>query len=257
MSGTAALRTHGLNIEAGGRALVTGLELAFPAGSFNAVLGRNGSGKTLTLLTLAGLRPPGAGQIELAGRLLSTLSRRTVARQLGLLAQDIDPGFATTALESVLVARYPHLPLLARESAADLAIAADALRHVGLDGLEHRMTDTLSGGERRRCAVAALLAQQPRMYLLDEPTNHLDPHHQLAVLELFQNLCRQGHTVIATLHDPTLAARFADQALLLHGDGRWQAGAADQLLTSEALGELYHTPMVQLESHNHRVFANA
>ena len=92
---------------------------------------------------------------------------------------------------------------------------SQALAAVDMADFATRRTDTLSGGEQRRVAVAALLAQQVHTYLLDEPTNHLDPHHQLAVLTLFRQLASAGNTVITTLHDPTLAARFADRVLLL------------------------------------------
>ena len=118
--------------------------------------------------------------------------------------------------------------------------------------------DTLSGGEQRRVAIASLLAQAPQVFLLDEPTNHLDPHHQIAVLELFRAQANAGRTVIATLHDPTLAARFADRVILLFGDGRWRAGAAREALTSEALSELYLTPMLgDRRRTGRRVFVNA
>jgi iron complex transport system ATP-binding protein len=82
----------------------------------------------------------------------------------------------------------------------------------------------------------------------------LDPHHQLAILRLFQELARNGSTVIASLHDPTLAARFADHALLLFGDGRWRAGAANDVLTAGVLSELYLTPMQEVLSNGQRVF---
>jgi iron complex transport system ATP-binding protein len=118
----------------------------------------------------------------------------------------------------------------------------------------HRRTDTLSGGEQRRVAVAALLAQQPATFLLDEPTNHLDPHHQLAVLGLFRRLADAGSTVITTLHDPTLAARFADRVLLLHGDGRWTLGPVSSALTTQTLSDLYLTPMLELGENGRRVF---
>jgi iron complex transport system ATP-binding protein len=106
-------------------------------------------------------------------------------------------------------------------------------------------------------AVAALLAQQPGIFLLDEPTNHLDPHHQLVVLGLFRELARSGRTVITTLHDPTLAARFADRVLLLNGDGRWTLGAVSEALTAATLSELYLAPMMELEQDGRRVFVSA
>lgn len=102
--------------------------------------------------------------------------------------------------------------------------------------------------------MAALLAQQPRIYLLDEPTNHLDPHHQIEMLQRFRALASQGAAVIATLHDPTLAERYADRALLLHGDGRWQIGSVADTLTAAALSALYLTPVNALAMGGRRAF---
>jgi len=250
------LQARGVGVSAGERRLVEDLSIQFGAGEFVAVLGRNGSGKTLTLHTLAGLRPPATGSVWFHGRPIEEPRRRVIARSLGLLAQDREEGLTTTVIESVLIGRHPHLSLLQWESAADHHIAERALQRVELVGFTDRSTDTLSGGEQRRAAIAALLTQEPQFYLLDEPTNHLDPHHQIAVLGLFAQLARAGNTIIASLHDPTLAARFATQALLLHGDGRWSAGPVERELTARALGELYLTPIVELESHGHRVFVS-
>jgi iron complex transport system ATP-binding protein len=251
------LAVRNLEVAVGARRLVEGLSLEFCPGEFVAILGRNGSGKTLTLHTLAGLRQPQAGEVYLDGTEMASLSRRAVALRLGLLAQDVEESFVTTALEAVLVGRHPHLKLWQWESAEDERIARAALTAVDLEDFAGRRTDTLSGGEQRRVAVAALLAQEPRVFLLDEPSNHLDPAHQLGILGLFRELCAGGKTVIATLHDPTVAARFADRVLLLHGDGRWAAGAASQLLTAEHLSALYLAPMLQLEKDGRRIFVSA
>ncbi len=251
------LAAHSLTIVAGTRLLVRDLTVEVQPGEFLAVLGRNGCGKTLTLHALAGLGTPAAGDVCLNGTRLQALRRRAVARQLGLLMQDREEGLPTSVLESVLIGRHPHLKTLQWESAADHEIARSCLERLELGTLAERVLETLSGGEQRRVAVAALLAQDPEVLLLDEPTNHLDPHHQIAVLELFHGLTRAGRAVVATLHDPTLAARFADRALLLFGDGRWRCGPASQVLTAESLGELYLTPMVELEAHGKRVFVSA
>jgi len=244
-------------VSAGARRLVVGLSLEFAPGEFVAILGRNGTGKTLTLHTLLGLRRPQAGAVYLDGAAMAGMSRKAVALRLGLLAQDVEESFVTTVLEAVLVGRHPHLKLWQWETAADERIALEALTAVDLAGFAGRRTDTLSGGELRRVAVAALLAQEPSMFLLDEPSNHLDPAHQLEILGLFRELCTAGRTVIATLHDPTVAARFADRVLLLHGDGRWAAGAAQELLTAERLSELYLSPMLELEKDGRRIFVGA
>lgn len=251
------LTARGVQVAVGARQLVAGLSLEFRPGEFVAILGRNGSGKTLTLHTLAGLRRPQGGEVRLDGAALERMSRRSVALRLGLLAQDVEESFVTTALEAVLVGRHPHLELWQWESAADERVARAALAAVDLEGFEERRTDTLSGGELRRVAVASLLAQEPGVFLLDEPSNHLDPAHQVGILGLFRQLCAAGKTVVATLHDPTVAARFADRVLLLHGDGRWAAGAAQDLLTAETLSELYLSPMLALEKDGRRIFVSA
>jgi iron complex transport system ATP-binding protein len=128
---------------------------------------------------------------------------------------------------------------------------------MGVAHCADRFIMTLSGGEQRRVAMAALLAQQPRVFLLDEPTNHLDPHHQVDVLNVFRARCAAGAAVIATLHDPTLAERFADRVLLMYGDGRWRLGAAAQVLNAADLSELYLTPMVELGTPGRRAFIPA
>ena len=251
------LAAAGVSIRAGERELVRELSVEFVPGEVLVILGRNGSGKTLTLHTLAGLRAPAAGGVVLDGAPLTQLSRRAVALRLGLLPQDLEDSFVNTALETVLIGRHPHLALWQWETAEDERLAREALAAVDLAGCAGRRTDTLSGGEQRRVAVAALLAQQPAIFLLDEPTNHLDPHHQLAVLTLFRALADAGRTVVTTLHDPTLAARFADRVLLLFGDGRWSLGPVATTLTAASLSELYAAPMIELGRDGRRVFVSA
>jgi iron complex transport system ATP-binding protein len=256
-SDVSGLAAAGVTVSAGTRELVRGLSLRFAPGEVVAVLGRNGSGKTLTLHTLAGLRPPASGTVLLDGAPLAHLRRRAVALRLGLLPQDLEDSFVMSALETVLIGRHPHLALWQWESAADERLAHAALAALDLSQFASRSTDTLSGGEQRRVAVAALIAQEPGIFLLDEPTNHLDPHHQLAVLGLFRRLADEGRTVVTTLHDPTLAARFADRVLLLFGDGRFSLGPAATALTAASLTELYLAPMIELRQDGRRVFVSA
>jgi len=256
-AGPPLLQADNLTVRAGTRELVTGLSVEVHGGELIAILGRNGTGKTLTLHTLAGLREPHRGTVRLQGVPLSGLRRRDIARRLGVLTQDVEEGFVSTALESVLIGRHPHLALWQWESAEDEQLARRALAQVDLEACADRRMDTLSGGEQRRVAIASLLAQQPQIYLLDEPTNHLDPHHQLAVLKIFRALADGGCAVIATLHDPTLAARFSDRAILLFGDGRWAAGPSERILTSATLSELYLTPVVEVQANGHRAFVVA
>ncbi len=242
-SADSTLSCHALSVSVPGRELVKALELDLQPGELLAVLGQNGAGKTLTLTTLAGLRPPAAGDITIFGNSIASMRRRDVAARLALLPQLVDDIFPATALDTVLIGRHPHIGRLRWESAADYAIAHAALETMDIGELAERDVLTLSGGERRRLAIAQLLAQEPHIYLLDEPTNHLDPQHQLDVLAVFRQLADDGAGVVASLHDVNLAARFADRCLLLYGDGRWESGDADTVLDVDRLTELYATPM--------------
>ncbi len=233
-----------------------GLSIEAQGGEFIAVLGRNGVGKTLTLHTLAGLRAPAAGSVFLEGRELAAWSGRERAQRLGLLPQLIEDPFPATVLETALIGRHPHLPFWQWEDAADFACAQAALRAVGLESLAARAVDSLSGGERRRLDVATLLAQDAAVCLLDEPTNHLDPRHRNEMLALFRARADAGGLVIAALHDPTLAARSADKALLLFGDGRWRFGEAATILSGANLSELYEVPVGELAWRGQRVFVS-
>lgn len=248
---------RGMDVCVSSRVLVRGLDLQVNRGSMLAVLGPNGSGKSLSLHTFAGLRPAKAGELLISGRPLADWPRRALARELALLPQNVEDPFPSSVIETVLLGRHPHIARWQWESAHDLVIASDALAAVGLAGYEERDVLTLSGGERRRAALAAVLAQTPRIFLLDEPTNQLDPNHQLEALQLLRERADAGAAVIATLHDPNLAARFADSALLIGKGGNWQCGPVGDILTAQHLSGLYDTRFEAAEINGRRIFFQA
>lgn len=251
------LQARGLHVTVGGKTVCRDLDFHVQPGERWALLGLNGAGKTTLLLTLAGLRAPAAGEILVQQRPIAEWPARDLARVRGLMPQDTVDAFPLTALEAVLAGRFPHQNGWGRDGPEELGIARAALARVGLGELAQRDCATLSGGERRGVALAALLAQQPRLYLLDEPTHHLDPHHQIALLDLLATECDTGRAVLMSLHDPNLAARYCSHSLMLFGDGRAEPGSTPELLTSETLGRLYHHPMRCVESAAGRCFLAA
>lgn len=240
-----SLECEGLTVAVGSRTLVEQLDLACRPGDFVCVLGRNGVGKTLSLHTLAGLKPPDSGVVRLHGDSLHELERPVIARRLGLLLQTHDDAFPITVLETALMGRHARLGFWQWESERDHALAEAALAAVELADLADRMTGTLSGGERRRLAIATLLVQDPDVLLLDEPMNHLDPLHKLDVLRQFKALAACGKTIVASMHDPLLAWRYADFVLMLHGNGGWEYGPVGEMLTLSRLEHLYGTPFAE------------
>jgi iron complex transport system ATP-binding protein len=242
-AGKSSLCCDELSVSVPGRLLISDLTVDIRQSEFLAVLGPNGVGKSLALHTLSGLRTTQSGSVRLDGSNIGDVDRQRIATSLALLPQYTEDIFPATVFDTVMIGRHPHIGRFRWESDDDREIALDALHQVDLGDLASREVSTLSGGERRRLAVAQVLTQSPRIYLLDEPTNHLDPQHQLDVLRIFSNKARSGDAVVASLHDVNLAARYADRCLLLYGDGRWEIGDTSDVLTSDRLTELYATTM--------------
>jgi len=246
-----------LRVRVPGRLLVDQLDLTLCRGEFVAILGQNGAGKSLSLMTLAGLRHPDAGEVRLMGADVFEAARQTTARHLAVLPQVDDDIFPASVMDTALIGRHPHIGRFHWESAEDYAIANNALQTMGLDSLTSRDILTLSGGERRRLAIAQVLTQTPDVFVLDEPTNHLDPQHQLDTMRVFRRAADAGAAVIASLHDVNLAVRFADRCLLLFGDGRWDLGKSADVLTESRLSDLFATQMEAVNWRSHKLFVAA
>lgn len=252
------LEARNLSVRAGPEWACAGLDFSVSAGERWGILGVNGSGKTSLLHTLCGLRAPDRGEVLLKGVPLSQLKRREAAKIAGILFQDVQDVFPSTVLETVLAGRHPHLDPWRGETGRDFEIARAALREAGLSGMEARLSSTLSGGERRRLAIAALLAQDPELYLLDEPTNHLDIRHQVGMLDCLASRAAQpGKALVMILHDPGLAQRYCDRLLLLFEGGRTLCGRCEDILNEENLSALYRFPMVSIDTPLGRLFAPA
>lgn len=234
-----ALRLERVNAGYGGTPAVRHVCVGVAEGEWLAIVGPNGAGKSTLLKTVAGLVPH-SGVIEVAGTPVERLSRRQRARLLGYAPQNPALPDGLTVTDFALLGRTPHLGLLAREGAADLAVVAEALARVDLTALASRKLRTLSGGERQRAVLARVLAQQARLLLLDEPTTGLDVGHAQVLLERLDRLRHEdGITVVSTLHDLTFAAQYADRLLLLDDGDVVSCGAPAQVLTADRLRRHY------------------
>ena len=242
------LETRNLTVMMGDTTLCRALNCKLEVGQRWAILGRNGVGKTTLLHTLAGLRPPHAGEVWLLGRPLSHWPRRTIAQSLGVLFQESQFIFPSTVLETVLTGRHPFVSPWRNESEQDQHLARQALQQTGLLTLQNRLVQTLSGGEKRRLELAVLLAQSPRVLLMDEPTNHLDLHHQVAALNQLQQTMQDNQGGWVTVfHDINLAVRYCDFFLLLFGDGETSQGSEAEMLQAPQLQRLFQHPLFPVE----------
>lgn len=237
------LTIRDLALVRGKRTLLTGLNLDIAPGQCWLVLGENGCGKSTLLATLAGWLKPASGSIALAGKPVAEWAARERAVKMAWLPQGDETPFSIAVLAKTLTGREPHLSRWDWESAADIALARAQLARLDLAGFETRDLVTLSGGERRRVALATTLTQDADLLLLDEPLSQLDLCHQQQALQVLREESSRGKTLLLVGHDPNHARGFASHALLLFGDGRWLAGPAGDVLTSEHLSALYRHPV--------------
>lgn len=212
----AQIDAQSLTVSIDAQTLLKGVDLHAKRGQFIGLIGPNGAGKSTLLRTLAGVLPVQLGSVWLGGAEMSSMSARSVAETLALVPQIAPATSGFTALELVLMGRYPHLGRFQVEGSRDHQIASSAMQQTETVEFEQRTLDTLSGGERQRVFLARALAQEPQILLLDEPTANLDILHQLTILSLVRTQVDEGLTAIAAIHDLSLAARFCDRLVLLH-----------------------------------------
>lgn len=225
----------------------TPLTIDIRTGERWVILGQNGTGKTTLLHTLIGLHQSRSGKIILNDTALAQVPRKKRARELGILLQDHHTALPLSVGEYIDHAFYARTDLSTQEKRHRKQLT---LAMFSLTTKQNHLLKSLSGGERKRAALAALFIQDPRFYLLDEPCNHLDLKHQQNLFHQLRTLCdHQQRGVILTLHDVQLAEQIATHVLLLFQDGSYHAGPAAACLTETRLSQLYEHP---LECHKHR-----
>jgi len=224
----------------GGKLALQGVSLAVAPAEFWGVLGPNGCGKTTLLRAIRGTLRPRQGCVRLDDRNVQTIDKRSLARTMAYLPQDMAITLDFTVRELALMGRNPHLSRFLRESDEDRRVAEQAMQLADVLHLADRSVTGLSGGERQRTLIAMCLAQQPRVFLLDEPTNHLDLAHQLSILDLMARLNRdRGLAVVAVFHDLNLAAEYCGRLLLLDSGRVAELGSPTEVITEEAIRRVY------------------
>jgi iron complex transport system ATP-binding protein len=234
------LEVKDISVSYGERAVLRDVSLELPGGRIIALLGANGAGKTTLIKALNGTLPVSTGEIHLGDRSLANISRREIAANIAVVAQENETRFPITVLEFVLSGRFVHGGAFGWESEKDVESAEQALADCDLAGYASRLMNELSGGERQRVVLARAVATNARILLLDEPTANLDLAHQAMMFRLVRERCRsRGASAVVITHDLNLAAEFADEILMLK-DGRIAAkGAPAEVLTAESINAVF------------------
>jgi iron complex transport system ATP-binding protein len=235
-----SVEVEALSVRAGAKVLISDITLRFEPGTWSTIIGPNGAGKTTLVETIAGLRRPSSGSVAILGEALVDMNERERALRVALVPQLPVVPVGMSVYDYVALGRVAHHGLFHPASAADRAIVESVLERLVLVEFRHRDVATLSGGERQRMVLARALCQSTMVVVLDEPITGLDLRHQMDMLELMKNEVHDcGLTIIATLHDLTLAGQFADRLVLLDGGEVVLDGPAASVIRSDELSSRY------------------
>jgi iron complex transport system ATP-binding protein len=234
------LEVKNISVSYSEREVLSSVTLDLREGEIIALLGANGAGKTTLIRALNGTLSVQSGKIDLDNKPLATMSRREIAANIAVVAQENETRFPVTVLEFVLSGRFVHGNAFGWESDADVDLARKALSACDLADYETRLMNHLSGGERQRVVLARAIATNARILLLDEPTANLDLAHQAMMFKLVRKRCLEhGASAVVITHDLNLASEFADEIIMLK-EGRIAAkDKPAQVLTAENIENVF------------------
>jgi iron complex transport system ATP-binding protein len=236
------------------RELLTGVSATFAPGRLHLIIGPNGAGKSTLIKILARLLRPQIGTVKYEGSDVMSVSEAGLARCRAVLSQAVEVAFPLTVREVVMMGRYPHFG--GRPGPLDEAIVDELMEFFEVTDYSTRNYQTLSGGERQRVNFARVLAQLwvsenrndrtkqsaagGRYLFLDEPLTFLDIRHQIDFMEKVRRFGSEPDVVtVGVVHDLNLAARFADQIVLINKGRVVAAGSAADVLTAENIQNVF------------------
>ena len=244
-----------ITLRVGSKELISDISASFAPGGLHLIVGPNGAGKSTLVKVLARLLRPQTGTVEYEGADVGHASDAELAKRRAVLSQAIEIAFPLTVREVVMMGRYPHFS--GRPGPTDEQIVDEVMQHFDVTEFKDRYYQTLSGGEQQRVNFARVLVQlwvrsagSCRYLFLDEPLTFLDIRHQIDFMKRIRSFTKDADVVtVGVVHDLNLAARFADQILMLNGGRIVAYGTPSEVLTTEQIRQVFgvEPTMVQTE----------
>lgn len=236
---TVELSVRSASFSFGDKEVWRNINLEVEKGESICLLGPNGCGKTTLLNCIHGDLRLNSGEVQVAGRDVTTMSVTDIALKMGYVFQEHSAPFPYTSLEVVRMGRSPHLGLFQMPSSQDTELARDIMASMGISYLESKRYTNISGGERQLVLIARTLCQEPDIILFDEPTSHLDFRNQALVLQTISRLSKRGLTIVMTSHFPNHAWVLNSHVAMMGQDGMLAVGTAEEVMTAANLSATY------------------
>ena len=198
------------------RQILKGISIESKDKELVGIIGPNGSGKSTLLKCIYRILKPDAGAVYLDGEELHSMSVKSSARKMAVVAQHNYYNFDFTVREVVLMGRAPHKKTLERDNAKDYQIVDEALKTVQMETFADRTFSTLSGGEQQRVALARALVNRPDILLADEPTGNLDPKTSEEIMKLLEQINDRGTTVLVVTHNKEIVNAMKKRVVTMH-----------------------------------------
>lgn len=241
------IELHDVTLGYGDRVLVADANVGFGWGELTALIGRNGTGKSTLLRTIAALSKPQKGVVTINGRDVASLSMKEVASQIAFVSTDDVRVQNLHVWDVVSLGRAPYTNWVGRLTEEDKAKVREALALVGMDGFAQAAMDSLSDGERQRVMIARALAQDTPIILLDEPTAFLDLPNKYEICLLLRRLAhKEGKSILFSTHDLSIAIELCDTIAMIEG-GEFHYGTAEMLIESGEMGRIFERTQIEFD----------
>lgn len=246
------IKLENIKFSYGKKPILKDVSLQLNSKELLALVGPNGTGKSTLIKCINGLLEPQKGSIILDNRNIREMTRKEVAQYIGYVPQSYGNIFEITVFDMVLLGRKPHSKW--RSSREDKIFTLKSLQLLGIENLAMRNFNEISGGQQQKVIIARALAQEAEVLLFDEPTSNLDIKHQLQVMELVSNLVGcMDISLIVSVHDLNLAARYADRIVMLKEGRIVTAGKPAAVLTVDNI-KLVYDVNVEVKKENGRPY---
>jgi iron complex transport system ATP-binding protein len=241
------IELHDVTLGYGSRVLMADANVGFGWGELTALIGRNGTGKSTLLRTIAALAKPQSGTITISGRDVTSLTMREVAERIAFVSTDDVRVQNLHVWDVVSLGRAPYTNWVGRLTEEDRAKVKESLRLVGMEDFAEASIDSLSDGERQRVMIARALAQDTPIILLDEPTAFLDLPNKYEICLLLKRLAhKEGKCILFSTHDLSIAIELCDTIAMIDG-GEFHYGTAEMLIEGGAMQRLFESTQIEFD----------